>query len=89
LAVVPLSLPIIKLVQKKLLPQSTQEHLSEIFMSSIIDKEQKVDGFYQFSKREDEERGVREELIKKIGARRAFETITKLSEVIKKQGGSF
>jgi len=32
---------------------------------------------------------VREELIKKIGARKAFETITKLSEVIKRHGGVF
>ncbi len=89
LAVVPLSLPIVKLVQQKLLPQSTQEHLSEVFMSSIIDKEQKVDGFYQFSKYENEESGVREELIKKIGAKRAFQSIVKLSEVIQKQGGVF
>ncbi|NEW60025.1 hypothetical protein GSY74_01900, partial [Sulfurovum sp. bin170] len=89
LAVVPLSLPIVKLVQQKLLPQSTQEHLSEVFMSSIVDKEQKVDGFYKFSKYEDEEKGVREELIKKIGAKKAFQTIVKLSEVIQKQGGIF
>lgn len=89
LAVVPLSLPIIKLVQKKLLPQSNQEHLSEVFMSSIIDKEQKVDGFYQFSKFKNEEIGVREELLKKIGARKAFETIVKLSEVVQKQGAVF
>ena len=89
LAVVPLSLPIIKLVQKKLLPQSNQEHLSEIFMSSIIEKKQKVDGFYQFSKLENEQVGVREELIKKIGAKKVFQTIMKISEVIEKQGAVF
>lgn len=89
LAVVPLSLPIIKLVQQKLLPQSNQEHLSEVFMSRIIDKEQKVNGFYQFSKYENEKHGVREELIKKIGAKKAFETIVRLSEIIEKQEGVF
>ena len=72
LAIVPLGLPIIKLVQQKLLPYSSQEHLSEIFVSSIIDKEQKVDGFYQFYKAENKEVGVREELIKKIGAKKPF-----------------
>lgn len=89
LAIVPLSLPIIKLVQQKLLPQSSQEHLSEVFMSSIIDKEQKIDGFYQFNKVSNEQNGVREELIKKIGAKKAFQTIVKLSEIIHSQGGIF
>lgn len=89
LAVVPLSLSIIKLIQQELLPQSTQEHLSEVFTSGIIDKEQKVDGFYQFYKAENEQEGLREELIKKIGAKKAFQTIVKLSEVINKQGGVF
>ena len=89
LAIVPLGLPIIKLVQQKLLPYSSQEHLSEIFVSSIIDKEQKVDGFYQFYKAENKEVGVREELIKKIGAKKAFQTIDKISKIIQKQGGVF
>ncbi len=89
LAVVPLSLPIIKLVQQKLLPQSSQEHLSEVLMSSIIDREQKIDGFYQFYRGTDEEEGVREELILKIGAREAFETIAQLSEIISTHGGVF
>jgi len=89
LAVVPLSLPIIKMVQQKLLPQSTQEHLSEVLMSSIIDKEQKVDGFYQFYKAENGQEGVREKLIKKIGAKKSFQTIVKVSDVVHHQGGVF
>jgi|GEM_PF-1087790 len=89
LAVVPLSFPIIKLVQQKLLPHSSQEHLSEIFMSPIMDKEQKIDGFYQFYREPNRAEGVREELIAKIGAKEAFETIVELSKVINTHGGIF
>lgn len=89
LAVTPLSLPIIKLIQHKLLPQSTQEHLSEVLTSNIIVKNQKLEGFYQFYKSANEEYGVREELIKKIGAKKAFQTIVKLSNVLKQHSGVF
>jgi len=89
ISVVPLSLSIIKLIQQNFLPKSTQEHLSEILISNIIDKEQKIDGFYQFYKAENEQEGVREKLIKKIGAKKAFSTIVMLSEVIHKQGAVF
>lgn len=42
-----------------------------------------------FYKSEEEEFGVREILINKIGAKKAFETVVKLSTIIHQQGGTF
>ena len=88
-ALIPLTFPIMKLVQQNFLPESNQEHLSEILISNIINRENKVNGFFQFYKSENEEEGIREKLIKKIGAKKAFETTVKLSKIIEQQGGNF
>lgn len=48
LAVIPLTLPIIKLIQQSFLPESTQAHLSEVLISNVILKENTRDGFYRF-----------------------------------------
>lgn len=89
LAMTPLTFPIIRLIQQNLLPHSTHEHLSEILTSDMIVKNQKLEGFYQFYKSANEKDGVREELIKKIGAKKAFQTIVELSNVLKQHSGVF
>jgi formylglycine-generating enzyme required for sulfatase activity len=65
LAAAPLTLPVMRLVQKEMLPQSQQIHLSEIFLSGLLRRKSPTDEtihphkiLYEF------EEGVRELLIK-------------------------
>jgi len=43
LAVVPLSLPVMHLVQRKMLPRSRQIHLAEVFLSGLIERVTPID----------------------------------------------
>ena len=43
LAAVPLTLPVIRLVQRALLPESRQVHLAEVWLSGLIDRPSQID----------------------------------------------
>ena len=91
-SVIPLSFPIMKIVQYKLMPNSTQMHLSEVFMSGLIDEEINItDGneFYHFYKSDKNKEGVREILLNILTTPKAVDTILEISKFISQRDGSF
>jgi hypothetical protein len=81
LAAVPLTLPVMRLVQRALLPQSRQVHLAEVWLSGLIDRPREID--YK-TQADDVEysfvSGVRELLLNSL---RAGEAVSVLKEVSK------
>ncbi len=88
-SVIPLTFPVMKIVQEVLLPNSTQVHLSEVFMSGLIDKKHKQGDIYSFYNAENSEEGVREILLNLLGVSKAVETIVRISNYVSSSGGRF
>lgn len=88
-SVIPLTFPVMKIVQQVLLKESSQIHLSEIFMSGIIDKENKQGEIYSFYSSEDSKESVREILLNLLGTSKAVETIVKISNFVSTGKGRF
>jgi len=88
-SVIPLIFPVMKIVQEILLPDSTQVHLSEVFMSGLINKKHKLGDIYSFYDSEKSEESVREILLNLLGTSKAVETIVSISNYVSSTGGQF
>jgi formylglycine-generating enzyme required for sulfatase activity/tetratricopeptide (TPR) repeat protein len=86
LAVAPLSLPVLQLVQQAMLPQSRQSHLAEIFRSDLMDlpappitlTEETIFDFHD---------GVREELLRDLTRRETLLVLDKVADFIFERSG--
>ena len=87
MALVPVNLPIIYLLQETMLPESTPLHLAEIFMSGLIERETDADGraeanandkspTYEFAE------GVREPLLDSVPTPLKEEVLDRVSQYI-------
>jgi len=77
MAAVPVTLPIIRLIQQTLLPDSQAVHLAEVFMGGLLRVDKQVN--YEFYP------GVREELIKITRKSQTIDVILCLSEFINRE----
>lgn len=83
LAAVPLTLPIIRLVQRAMLPDSRQVHLAEIWLSGLIDRPTEID--YNTPADDVEYRfvnGVRELLLNNLRLGEAIEVLNAVSDYV-------
>ena len=90
LSSVPLNLPVMRLVQKKMLPQSSQVHLAEVFLSGLIERISfPADAKNQESIRYDFVPDVREHLRKAALTSETLKVTDLVSEFIEKNQGMF
>ena len=87
LAAAPLTLPVMRLVQQAMLPQSGQPHLAEVFVSGLLYKRADIRPaggmpYYDFLP------GVRDRLLDPIGASEAEEVLRQVSEFVASRTGS-
>jgi formylglycine-generating enzyme required for sulfatase activity len=88
LAVAPLSLPVLQLVQQAMLPQSRQSHLAEIFRSYLVNlpaptpatllTEETIFDFHD---------GVRDELLHDLTRRETLFVLDKVADFIRERSG--
>ena len=88
-SVIPLSFSVMKIVQKLFLKNSTQVHLSELFMSGLINKEAKEGTLYSFYKSDSKKEGVRDILLNLLGTSKAVDAIVKISNYVSMGEGAF
>jgi formylglycine-generating enzyme required for sulfatase activity len=85
MAAAPVSLPVVHLIQQTLLPQSSQLHVAEVFMSGLlkqVERESEVDYLtYEFVD------GVREILLGSIPSGEAVSVLDKVSQYIARRLG--
>ncbi len=84
LAAAPLTLPVMRLVQHVMLPQSGQTELAEIFVSGLLRKQGdsgKGDALYDFHE------GVRERLLEAVGNSEAVEVLRLVSDFVNSRTG--
>lgn len=89
LSVVPLTFHVMKIVQELFVPNATQVHLSELFMSGLINKEHKRGKIYSFYDTNCSQESVREILLNLLGVSKAVKTIVRISEFVSKGEGAF
>ena len=82
MAMVPVSLPIIYLIQETLLPDSTQLQVAEVFMSGLIRRVDKSAESDTTSKEYDFVSGVREQLIDAVSLPDAEAVLDRVSQYI-------
>jgi type VI secretion system ImpC/EvpB family protein len=88
LAAAPLSLPVMRLVQRVMLPESRQVHLAEVFLSGLITRQEPHDpAMPPDDIRYDFVDGVREVLLSTIFVSEAVEVLTRVSQFIDGQTG--
>ena len=86
LAAAPLTLPVMRLVQRASLPESGQVHLAEIFLSGLLRRVPALDvdaetPFYDFRS------GTRRRLLGLIGARESKQVLTRVSTFVAERTG--
>lgn len=84
---VPVSLPVVHLIQKTLLPQSRQVHVAEVFMSGLLDRipppldQPHLSSQYRFSE------PVREKLIDAVPISKTTQVLDTVSEYVSERLG--
>jgi len=86
LAAAPLTLPVMRLIQRASLPESGQIHLAEIFLSGLLTRLPALDmdadtPFYDFLS------GVRRRLLDLVGARESKEVLARVSAFVAERSG--
>jgi len=87
MAAVPVSLPVVHLIQKTLLPQSRQVHVAEVFMSGLLDAvppppdQTHLSSQYRFSE------PVREKLIDAVPISKTTQVLDTVSEYVSERLG--
>ena len=88
LSIVPLSLPIMHLVQKEMLPDSRQPHLAEVFLGGLIKRKSPEDpSIHPNDVQYDFFEGVRDYLLSTVLVSETVETIAKTSNFINRETG--
>jgi len=88
LAAAPLSLPVMRLVQRVMLPESRQAHLAEVFLSGLIKRQTPNDpSIHPDDVRYDFVDGVRDLLLSTILVSETVEVLTKVSNFIDRETG--
>ena len=88
-SIIPLTFPVMKIVQELFLPNTTQVHLSEVFMSGLIDKTHKQENIYAFYDDGSSKESVRDILLNLLGTSKAVESMVQISSYVSSAGGQF
>jgi tetratricopeptide (TPR) repeat protein len=86
-AAVPLSLPLMRLVQKVMLPESNREHLAEFYLSGLIQREKSSNYLSDEGARYEFVPGARRVLLSSISRLEAAEVIRRTSQFISRESG--
>jgi RES domain-containing protein len=83
LSAVPLSLPVMRLVQRAVLPESSQVHLAEVFLGGLLRRvTPKAEPVPPDDVQYDFHEGVRERLMDSLSGQRAMKVLEHVSELV-------
>lgn len=85
MAAVPVQLPIVRLIQRTLLPESDVTHMAEVFLSGILQKQ--VDAVNPDERLYEFRDGFRQQLNATLSKRQTVQVIGKLTEYVEARAG--